>query len=100
MGWTSTEELICVLEHGLVRIFNLHGEYTQFSMGQVWTTIRSKETLISLHYKQDAKEYGITDCHIWCNGLVVLTRNNCLVAITDLNEPRPQNLADAGSCKI
>ncbi|KAJ3415205.1 hypothetical protein HDV05_005345 [Chytridiales sp. JEL 0842] len=79
MGWTSTEELLCVLEHGYVRVFNLHGEYTQFSMGQ------------------DAKEYGIADCHIWCNGVIVLTGNNCLVVVTDLSEPKPKNLADPGA---
>ncbi|KAI9235499.1 MAG: hypothetical protein BYD32DRAFT_54365 [Podila humilis] len=35
MGWTDTEQLLCVLEDGLVRMYNILGEYTQFSLGKV-----------------------------------------------------------------
>lgn len=35
MGWTETEQLLCVLEDGTVRMYNILGEYTQFSLGKV-----------------------------------------------------------------
>lgn len=35
MGWTDTEQLLCVLEDGTVRMYNILGEYTQFSLGKV-----------------------------------------------------------------
>lgn len=35
MGWTETEQLLCVLEDGTVRMYNIQGEYTQFSLGKV-----------------------------------------------------------------
>lgn len=35
MGWTDAEQLICVLDDGTVRIYSIHGEYTQFSLGKV-----------------------------------------------------------------
>ena len=35
MGWTDAEQLICVLDDGTVRIYSIHGEFTQFSLGKV-----------------------------------------------------------------
>ena len=35
MGWTDSEQLVCVLDDGTVRIYSIHGEYTQFSLGRV-----------------------------------------------------------------
>ncbi|KAJ3129946.1 hypothetical protein HK098_007212 [Nowakowskiella sp. JEL0407] len=78
MGWTRTEHLICVLEYGSVRVYDIHGEFTQFSLGQ------------------DAKDYGVYECEIWDSGLVALTGNYKLVAITDFEEPRPKYLSDPG----
>lgn len=35
MGWSDTEELICVQEDGVMLIYNLFGQYLhKFSMGQ------------------------------------------------------------------
>ncbi|TPX34404.1 hypothetical protein SmJEL517_g02979 [Synchytrium microbalum] len=76
MGWTNTEKLICVLDFGSVRVYDIQGEHIQFSLGQ------------------DAKEFGVVECHIWDSGLVVRTGNHKLVAVLDLEEPRPRNLAD------
>ncbi|KND02893.1 tethering complex subunit VPS16 [Spizellomyces punctatus DAOM BR117] len=78
MGWTNTEHLICILEYGAVRVYDIHGEFIQFSLGQ------------------DAKEYGVLECQLWETGLVVLTGNYKLIAVTDLEEPRPKQLADPG----
>lgn len=35
MGWTDREQLIVVLEDGTVRLYDIHGEYTQCSLGKV-----------------------------------------------------------------
>ncbi|KAJ3089792.1 hypothetical protein HK102_005491 [Quaeritorhiza haematococci] len=78
MGWTNTEHLVCVLEYGSVRVYDIHGDFVMFSLGQ------------------DAKDYGVIDCHVWETGVVVLTGNYKLVCVTDLDEPRPKNLADPG----
>ncbi|KAI9106064.1 Vps16, N-terminal region-domain-containing protein [Phlyctochytrium arcticum] len=78
MGWTNTEHLMCVLETGVVRIYDIHGEFNQFSLGQ------------------DAKDSGVLQCRLWESGLVVLTGNYKLIAVTDLAEPRPSHLADPG----
>ncbi|KAJ3016348.1 hypothetical protein HKX48_004067 [Thoreauomyces humboldtii] len=76
MGWTSSEKLMCVLETGVVRLYDIHGEFTQFSLGQ------------------DAKDYGVLECRIWSTGLVALIGSYKLIAVTNLDEPRPQALAD------
>ncbi|KAJ3299233.1 hypothetical protein HK104_009629 [Borealophlyctis nickersoniae] len=76
IGWTNTEHLICVLEYGGVRVYDIHGEFVQFSLGQ------------------DAKDCGVIDCQIWEGGLVALTANFKLVAVTDWEEPRPNVIAD------
>jgi len=39
MGWTENEQLLCVLEDGTVRMYNILGEYTQFSLGKVRITL-------------------------------------------------------------
>jgi hypothetical protein len=41
MGWTETEQLLCVLEDGTVRMYNILGEYTQFSLGKVCKLVLS-----------------------------------------------------------
>lgn len=35
MGWTDSEQLIVVLEDGVIRLYDIHGEYNQFSLGKV-----------------------------------------------------------------
>ncbi|KAI8911364.1 Vps16, N-terminal region-domain-containing protein [Powellomyces hirtus] len=82
MGWTDSEQLICVLETGAARLYNIHGEFIQFSLGE------------------EAKEYGVLECRLWSSGLVVLTQNYRLIAITNLDEPRPQALADPGLSQL
>ncbi|KAG9293340.1 hypothetical protein G9A89_007586 [Geosiphon pyriformis] len=78
MGWTETEQLIVVLEDGTIRLYDIHGEYAQFSLGK------------------EAKDHSVIDCQIWGTGLVVLTGNFKLVALTNFEEPRPRLMADPG----
>lgn len=35
LGWTDREQLVVVNEEGIVRLYPLHGSYTQFSLGKV-----------------------------------------------------------------
>ncbi|KAJ1911709.1 Vacuolar protein, partial [Tieghemiomyces parasiticus] len=77
MHWNSQEQLVCVLHDGSVRIYNLDGEYKQFSLGQV------------------AKDHSVIDCKFWGEGLVALTGNYKLVAVNNMQEPRPRILADS-----
>ncbi|KAF9114225.1 hypothetical protein BGX27_011427 [Mortierella sp. AM989] len=78
MGWTETEQLLCVLEDGTVRMYNIQGEYTQFSLGK------------------DIKESRVIEVQIWGTGLVALTGSFQLIAVTNFEEPRPLFLADTG----
>ncbi|CAJ0757825.1 9812_t:CDS:2, partial [Entrophospora sp. SA101] len=45
------EQLIVVLEDGTVRLYDIHGEYTQCSLGK------------------EAKDHSVIDCQIWGTGL-------------------------------
>ncbi|KAF9570847.1 hypothetical protein EC968_001335 [Mortierella alpina] len=78
MGWTDTEHLLCVIEDGTVRMYNILGEYTQFSLGK------------------EAKDNRIIEVQIWGTGLVALTGSFQLIAVTNFDEPRPKTLADPG----
>jgi len=78
MGWTDTEQLVCVMDDGTVRIYTIHGEYTQFSLGK------------------EAKENGIEDCRIWGSGLVALTGNFMFIMVNAFEEPYPKIMADPG----
>ncbi len=64
---------------GTVLMYNLQGEVvSQFSMGK------------------ECKERGIIDCKIWGTGLVCLTGDLQLVAVTNFVEPRAKRLVDTG----
>ncbi|KAG0200791.1 hypothetical protein BGX28_006226 [Mortierella sp. GBA30] len=78
MGWTDTEHLLCVIEDGTVRMYNILGEYTQFSLGK------------------EAKDNKIIEVQFWGSGLVALTGSFRLIAITNFDEPQPTTLADPG----
>ncbi|KAI8601749.1 Vps16, N-terminal region-domain-containing protein [Dissophora ornata] len=78
MGWTENEQLLCVLEDGIVRMYNILGEYTQFSLGK------------------EAKDNRVIEVQIWGTGLVALTGSFQLIAVTDFDEPQIQQLANPG----
>ncbi|KAF9437396.1 hypothetical protein BGZ76_000869 [Entomortierella beljakovae] len=78
MGWTETEHLLCVLEDGTVRMYNIQGEYTQFSLGK------------------EAKDSRVIEVQMWGTGLVALTGSFELIAVTNFEEPQPLFLAKPG----
>ncbi|KAI8351246.1 Vps16, N-terminal region-domain-containing protein [Mortierella sp. GBAus27b] len=75
MGWTDNEQLLCVFDDGIVRMYNILGESTQFSLGKV-----AKDRII--------------DVQIWGTGLVALTGSFQLISVTNFDEPKPTLLAD------
>ncbi|RCH85747.1 hypothetical protein CU098_002029, partial [Rhizopus stolonifer] len=76
LGWTDQEQLVVVIDDGSVRLYTLHGNHTQFSLGK------------------DAKNDGIIDCQIWGGGLVAMTGKYQLISVTNFEEPQPKPLAE------
>jgi hypothetical protein len=76
MGWTADEKLVCVFEQGYICLLDTSGSITQISLGE------------------DAKDYGIMDAVIRSNEVVVLTNHYRFISISNLNEPRPKQMAD------
>ncbi|RCH85013.1 Vacuolar protein sorting-associated protein 16, partial [Rhizopus azygosporus] len=76
LGWTEQEQLVVVTEDGSVRLYTLHGQFSQFSLGK------------------EAKDDGIIDCQIWGGGLVAMTSKYQLISVTNFLEPQPKPLAD------
>ncbi|CAG8834305.1 22864_t:CDS:2, partial [Cetraspora pellucida] len=70
MGWTDAEQLVVVMGDGYIRLYDIHGDFTQFSLGK------------------EAKNHLVIDCQIWGTGL--------LIALTKFEEPRPRLMADPG----
>eukprot|EP01104_Vermistella_antarctica_P013241 TRINITY_DN397_c0_g1_i3.p1 TRINITY_DN397_c0_g1~~TRINITY_DN397_c0_g1_i3.p1 ORF type:complete len:827 (-),score=204.45 TRINITY_DN397_c0_g1_i3:93-2573(-) len=79
IGWTDDDHLVLVVEDGTVCMYDIHGTLTnQFSLGT------------------EVKEQRVWECRVWGTGLVVITRNYEIYALTDFVEPRPKKLADSG----
>ncbi|KAI9486646.1 MAG: Vps16, C-terminal region-domain-containing protein [Benjaminiella poitrasii] len=76
LGWTDQEQLAAVTDDGFVRLYPLHGHYTQFSLGK------------------DAKTDGIIDCQIYGGGLVAITGKYQLISVINFEEPQPKPMAE------
>ena len=78
MGWTTDEQLLLVDVLGDVAVCNIHGQRLpmEFSLG----TACAQEKLLN--------------CEVYPGGVVGLTFENNLWAISDLTDVRPQKLAD------
>lgn len=63
MGWTETEQLLCVLEDGIVRMYNILGEYTQFSLGKVNLENLNEDVFTKIVLAINEKLNGKT-CHL------------------------------------
>ncbi|TDZ32210.1 putative vacuolar protein sorting-associated protein 16-like protein [Colletotrichum spinosum] len=78
-GWASVaggeEKLLVVTGEGTVRVYDLQGEFTQFSLGN------------------GAEDFGVASCRFYEHGMVALLANNSLVSVTSYSEPRPRLLA-------
>ncbi|KAG2363465.1 vacuolar assembling sorting protein VPS16 [Suillus spraguei] len=77
-GWTFDERLLVLNEEGVYRLYDLQGDYQQFSLGN------------------EAAELGIIDARIHENGLVALTSSLTLLEVKDWEGGRPLALANPG----
>ncbi|KAJ2936767.1 hypothetical protein H1R20_g334, partial [Candolleomyces eurysporus] len=77
-GWTLDERLVVLNEEGVYRLYDLQGEYHQYSLGT------------------DAAEMGIFDARIYGNGLVALTSSLTLLEVKGWEGNRPLTLANPG----
>ncbi|OHF03664.1 hypothetical protein CORC01_00983 [Colletotrichum orchidophilum] len=79
LGWASVqggeEKLLVVTADGTVRVYDLQGDFTQFSLGN------------------GADEVGVVGCRFYETGMVALLGDNALVSVTSYAEPRPRVLA-------
>ncbi|KAG1736151.1 Vps16, C-terminal region-domain-containing protein [Suillus paluster] len=77
-GWTFDERLAVLNEEGVYRLYDLQGDYQQFSLGN------------------EAAELGIIDARIHEYGLVALTGSLTLLEVKDWEGGRPLALATPG----
>jgi hypothetical protein len=77
-GWTSEERLVILNDEGIYRIYDLQGEYQQYSLGT------------------EAGETGILDARIYGEGLVALTGAFTLLEIKGWSGAMPLVLASMG----
>ncbi|KAJ2328161.1 Vacuolar protein, partial [Coemansia sp. RSA 2673] len=82
-SWNSREQLVCVQEDGIVRVFSLSGhEPTFFSL------LGSENS--------DRGSVSIVDCRFWDQGgLVAMTSDFTFIYVNDIGEPKPRALANA-----
>lgn len=79
-GWTDDERLVVLNEEGVYRIYDLQGEYQQYSLGN------------------EAGELGIIDARIHETGLVALTGSLTFLEVKAWTGGKPLTLANPGTC--
>ncbi|KAL6303033.1 vacuolar protein sorting-associated protein 16 [Sparassis latifolia] len=77
-GWTGDERLVVLNEEGVYRLYDLQGDYQQYSLGS------------------EAGELGIVDARIHESGLVALTGSLTLLEVKDWQGAKPLTLANPG----
>lgn len=77
-GWTGDERLVVLNEEGVYRLYDLQGDYQQYSLGS------------------DAAEMGVIDARVHDSGLVALTGSLTLLEVKGWQGARPLTLANAG----
>ncbi|TFK21145.1 vacuolar protein sorting 16 isoform 1 [Coprinopsis marcescibilis] len=75
-GWTADERLVILNEEGVYRVYDLQGEYQQYSLGS------------------DTAETGVIDAKIHGGGLVALTSSLTLLEVKGWEGSRPLALAN------
>ncbi|OBZ67332.1 Vacuolar protein sorting-associated protein 16 [Grifola frondosa] len=75
-GWTSDERLVVLNEEGVYRLYDLQGDYQQYSLGN------------------EAGEMGIVDARIHENGIVALTGSLTFLEVKDWQGGKPLTLAN------
>ena len=75
-GWTTDEKLVVLNEEGIYRLYDLQGDYQQYSLGA------------------EAAELGIIDARIHGNGFVAFTSSLALLEVKGWDGARPLTLAN------
>nr|GAT52933.1 vacuolar protein sorting vps16 [Mycena chlorophos] len=75
-GWTADERLVILNEEGTYRLYDLQGDYQQYSLGN------------------EAGEMGVIDARIHDNGMVALTGSLVLLEVKGWEGARPLTLAN------
>jgi len=75
-----------VNEDAIVRVYNLHGDFSQFSLGKVCSFY------FALTNRQEAENAKVRDCRFYPTGLVALLQTSQLVT-SQYNPPQPRLLA-------
>ncbi|KAI8609043.1 Vps16, N-terminal region-domain-containing protein [Chytriomyces sp. MP71] len=78
MFWSSSEQLVCAVDAGTIRVLDCWGDAISFSLGS------------------DTRDFGILDVVVSGKGLVAMAGNFRLYVVDSLAEPRPRLLPDAG----
>ncbi|KAI5121711.1 hypothetical protein M0805_002104 [Coniferiporia weirii] len=76
LGWTLDEQLVVLNEEGIYRVYDLQGEYQQFSLGA------------------DTSETGVVDARIHEGGMVALTGSLSLLELKGFKGAKPLVLAN------
>lgn len=84
LGWSDSEELLCVQDDGLVLIYNMFGQYQHtFGMGQ------------------EAKDTKVIDAKIFPSssgtGVAVMTSNSRIFLINSIKDPKIRQLPEMPS---
>jgi hypothetical protein len=77
-GWTNDERLAVLNEEGAYRLYDLQGEYTQYSLGS------------------EGSDMGIVDARIYEGGLVAMTGALTFVEVKGWEGGKPLALANPG----
>ncbi|KAI0701369.1 vacuolar protein sorting-associated protein 16 [Cytidiella melzeri] len=77
-GWTADEQLAVLNEEGTYRVYDLQGDYRQYSLGS------------------EAAELGVIDARIHETGLVALTGTLSLLEVKGWEGGKPLTLANPG----
>ncbi|KDQ58687.1 hypothetical protein JAAARDRAFT_57575 [Jaapia argillacea MUCL 33604] len=78
-GWTGDERLVVLNEEGVYRVYDLQGEYLQYSLGS------------------EAGELGVLDAKIHASGLVAMTGSLSLLEVKGWEGGKPLTLASPGT---
>ncbi|KAG9024451.1 hypothetical protein FRB95_011464 [Tulasnella sp. JGI-2019a] len=78
LGWTFEEQLVILNDEGMYRLYDLQGEYKQFSLGS------------------EASEVGIIDAKIYEQGIVAMTTHVTLMEVKGWTGTKPLVLAHPG----
>nr|CAD7406570.1 unnamed protein product [Timema poppensis] len=103
LGWSSTEDLLCVQNDGCVLVYDMFGTYLHtFSMGQVGYSPRVSYLITD--DRLEAKDTNIIEAKIFASvngtGVVVLTSSYRFFLVNNVKEPKVRQLAEVAGLTV